>query len=207
MTDSWQSFNALHQTLWPLTYLLNKLHAGKNDDKDVTISALQAAICLSENAFTTLSVECRRYVLQQHNHHLVPLTEQEYELSGKLFGDDFGERAKAWVHVIHSLSWSSLVFFWLGDFLCATNSDRALGVAKKFQRTGLHIVAKTEDDGKNRALRARQTRSDQWTTRTKANIKLVKSKRVNQTKVDLQPDIAMQPPSLHPCFSPDEHPL
>ena len=87
--------------LGSLTYLLSELQAGKNGYKDVAVSALQAAICLSGNAFATLSVECRRYVL---NHQLVSLAEEEYELSGNLFGDDFGERAKAQVDAICSLS-------------------------------------------------------------------------------------------------------
>ena len=101
--------------LGPLTYLLSELQAGKDVHKDVAISALQAAICLSGNAFASLSVERRRYVLQQLNHQLVPLAEEEYELSGKLFGDDFGERAKARMDAIRSLSRSSSVFFQLGD--------------------------------------------------------------------------------------------
>ena len=63
--------------------------------KDVAISALLAAICLSGNAFVSLSVVHRRYVLQQLNHQLVPLAEEKFEFLGKLFGDDFGERAKA----------------------------------------------------------------------------------------------------------------
>ena len=100
--------------LGPLTYLLSELQAGKDVHKDVAISALlQAAIYLSGIAI--LSVEHRRYVLQQLNHQLVLLAEEEYELSGKLFGNDIGERAKARVDAICSLSRLASVFFWLGN--------------------------------------------------------------------------------------------
>ena len=78
-----------------LTYLLSELQARMDVHKDVAISALLAAICLSGNAFVSLSVVHRRYVLQQLNHQLVPLAEEKFEFLGKLFGDDFGERAKA----------------------------------------------------------------------------------------------------------------
>ena len=77
--------------LGPLTCLISELQTGKDVHKDVAISALQAALCLTRNAFATLSVERRTYVLQQLNHQLVPSAKEEYELSGKIFGDDFGE--------------------------------------------------------------------------------------------------------------------
>ena len=74
----------------PLSYLLGELLAGKNVPKKA-VSALQAAICLLGNAFAALSVERRRCILQQLNHQLVSMAEEEYEHKGKLFGDEFGQ--------------------------------------------------------------------------------------------------------------------
>ena len=112
-------------------------------------------------------------------------------MSGKLIGDDIGEQATVRVDAIRS---SSRFFFWVIP-LCTANSDRALGVMKKAQQTGLHPIAQKEDDGENQALRARHTKSNQrGYPQTRANIKLAKSKRLYPTKGDIQPDIVMQPP-------------
>ena len=99
----------------PLSYLLGELEAGRDVPKDRAITAIQAAVCFMGNTFAALSVEWRRCILRQLNQQLLPLAEEDFENDGKLFGDNFGKKAKEHSDAIRSLSRSSSVFFQLGD--------------------------------------------------------------------------------------------
>ena len=99
----------------PILYLLKELQSGKGVPQDKAISALQTSLCFTGNAFAALSVERRRSILRQLNQQLTPLADEEFKNTGKLFGDDFGKRAKERMDAIRSLSRSSSVFFRLGD--------------------------------------------------------------------------------------------
>lgn len=103
------------EAIGPLSYLLEELEAGRDVPKEKAITALQAAICLTGNTFAALSVERRRCILRNLNQQLLPLAEEDFENDGKLFGDNFGKRAKEHSDAIRSLSRSSSVFFRLGD--------------------------------------------------------------------------------------------
>ena len=181
--------------LGPLTYLLSELQAGKDVHKDVAISALlQAAIYLSGIAI--LSVEHRRYVLQQLNHQLVLLAEEEYELSGKLFGNDIGERAKSRVDAICSLSRLASVFFLAGQPPCAQQIQTGpWGSRKRPSEQVDTLLVKRRTIGKaGFSGPGRQKVSKKVTPEQKLTLSLQIQKRLYPTKVDIQPDIAMQPP-------------
>ena len=102
-------------SIGPLIYLLRELQSGKGVPKEKAVQAIQTALCFTGNAFATLSTEQRRSILRQLNQQLVPMAEEEFDNNGKLFGDDFGKRAKERTDAIRSLSKSSSVFFRLGD--------------------------------------------------------------------------------------------
>lgn len=99
----------------PILYLLKELQSGKGVSLDKAVSALQTLLCFTGNAFAALSVERRRSILRQLNQQLTPLADEEFENTGKLFGDDFSKQAKDRTDAIRSLSRSSSVFFRLGD--------------------------------------------------------------------------------------------
>jgi hypothetical protein len=61
------------------------------------------------------TVERRRCILRQLNPKLTSLAEEDFDNDGKLFGDNFGKRAKERMDAIRSLASSSSVFFRLGD--------------------------------------------------------------------------------------------
>ena len=110
----------------PITFLLGELIQGRDIPKDKAIAALQAALCCIGNSSAHLSVERRQCILRQLNPKLVPLAEEEFENDGKLFGDDFGRRAKDRMDAIRSLS-SSSVFFRLGDPTSGMRFKQGLG--------------------------------------------------------------------------------
>ena len=62
--------------------LIKDLQAGKAAVKDKAVTALQTALCFTGNAFTTLSVEKRRSILQQLNQQLTPLADEGFENNG-----------------------------------------------------------------------------------------------------------------------------
>lgn len=102
-------------SIGPLIYLLRELQSGKGVPKEKAVQAIQTALCFTGNTFATLSIERRRSILRQLNQQLTPMAEEEFDNNGKLFGDDFGKRAKERTDAIRSLSKSSSVFFRLGD--------------------------------------------------------------------------------------------
>ena len=76
---------------WPthLQYLIRELQSSKGVHKEKAVQAIQTALCFTENAFATLSVEIRQSILQL-NQQLVQMAEEEFN-SGKLIGDDYGK--------------------------------------------------------------------------------------------------------------------
>ena len=141
----------------PLSYLLAEVLSGKDVPKEKAISALQASICLIGNASVTLSVERRRCILRQLNPKLTSLAEEDFDNDGKLFGDNFGKRAKERMDAIRSLASSSSVFFDWATPLQHPGSDRALGVAKKALSIGIPHTSKKGQSGESPAFKAGPT--------------------------------------------------
>ena len=99
----------------PLSFLLGELQAGRPVPAEKAIQAVQAALCCVGNSFAHLSVERRKSILQHLNTQLLPMAEEECPNEGKLFGPDFGKKAKDRVDAMKSLASTSSVFFRLGD--------------------------------------------------------------------------------------------
>ena len=102
------------------------------------------------------------------------------------------ERAKSWVATICYLSWSSSVFFRLGNPPVHNKFRKGLGGCRRGPENGFTLYCPKGGQWGKSGSQSQKARSDPRDIhQTRAN---VKSKRVYQTKVDLQPDIAIQSP-------------
>ena len=143
--------------------------------KEKSVQAIQAALRFTGNAFATLSVERRRSILRQLSQQLAPVAEEDFDNNGKLFGEDFGKRAKERTDATCSLSKSSSVS---PPPLPPPHTQRtdtgAKGVVEKAQPIALLLTRKKEKSGARPTLnREGQTRGNrEISIQTKAQIKL-----------------------------------
>ena len=84
--------------------MMEQFQQGNKFDPKVGKGAIKSSLNLLGNASAHFNMECRKAVMKHLNRDLRPLAESEFPSRGdKLFGDDFGQRAKSMADNVRAL--------------------------------------------------------------------------------------------------------